>query len=207
MSENLARLARWRPLVLGSGSPRRRRILTQAGIKFRVNAPEVDETFRLGENPYEFAQRLAEEKAVAVAKHCNNREIVLGGDTVVVLQNKILDKPSTEQEAVDTLVTLAGHVHTVCTALALAESRGLICSGIEKTLVRFNEVTKEQIREYVASGEPMDKAGAYGIQGMGAFLVDTIEGELDNVIGLPLTLLDNLAGQTLRKLGTDTDRR
>jgi septum formation protein len=204
MPELLISLARLRPLVLGSQSPRRRRLLTEAGVKFLTAVPEIDESFCPGEDPYVYARRLAEAKAQAVASGRADDEIVLGGDTVVVLDGTILDKPRDEAEAVATLCKLSGRRHTVCTALALAERSRLLSSGDERTDVTFNTVTEERIRAYVASGEPLDKAGAYGIQGMGAFLVDTIEGNLDNVIGLPLTLLDRLAGQTLRLLGLVT---
>lgn len=207
MPDALSELARRRPFVLGSGSPRRRQLLTDVGIRFRVAVSDVDETVRAKENPFAYAVRLAEAKATTVAAGCDDDEIVLGGDTVVVLDNVILGKPEDFEEAVATLKHLSGHRHTVCTALALATKRQLLCSGEERTNVKFNAVTERQIREYVASGEPMDKAGAYGIQGMGAFLVDTIDGNLDNVIGLPLTLLDRLAGQTLRLLGLVTGRK
>jgi len=207
MPDALVQLARLRPLVLGSASPRRRQLLGEIGVSFRVAVSDVDETVRPGEDPFVYAVRLAEAKALAVAAGCADYEIVLGGDTVVVLDKVILGKPADSREAVATLTKLSGRRHTVCTALALAAGKQLICSGEERTAVKFNRVTQGRIREYVASGEPNDKAGAYGIQGMGAFLVDTIEGNLDNVIGLPLTLLDRLAGQTLRLLGLVTGRK
>ena len=105
----------------------------------------------------------------------------------------MLGKPSDEEEAFRTLSTLASKQHTVCTALAVADRNGILASGYELTDVWFNKVSDRQIRDYIASGEPMDKAGAYGIQGMGAFLVDRLEGNLDTVIGFPRKLLESLA--------------
>ncbi len=195
--KDLLQLAKQYRLVLGSGSPRRARLLEELGIKFRKMVPEIDESVRDGEHPISYALRLAEEKAESITRGLKDDEIVMSVDTIVVLDDVILGKPSTEDEAFETLSRLAGHTHYVCTALALADRDGLACSGTEQTEVNFNEVTPEQIREYIATGEPMDKAGAYGIQGMGAFLVDSIEGNLDNVIGLPRTLLNRLAGGIL----------
>jgi len=195
--KDLHQLAGQRALVLGSGSPRRAHLLTELGIEYRKIIPEIEEIILTDEKPCACALRLAEEKAVAVSLQLEDREIVLGGDTIVVLEDVILGKPRHEEEAFETLSRLAGKTHYVCTALALADRSGLLCSGTEQTEVIFNSVTSDQIREYIATGEPMDKAGAYGIQGMGAFLVDSIEGNLDNVIGLPRTLLNRLAGGVL----------
>ncbi|MCP4684967.1 MAG: septum formation protein Maf [bacterium] len=194
---DLHQLAGQRDLVLGSSSPRRARLLTELGLEFRKVVPRITEAVLPDEKPCACALRLAEEKAIAVSLQLEDREIVLGGDTIVVLDEAILGKPRDQEDAFRTLSLLAGQKHYVCTALALADHEGLICSGTEQTEVVFNKVGPEQIREYIASGEPMDKAGAYGIQGMGAFLVDSIEGNLDNVIGLPRTLLNRLAGGVL----------
>ena len=202
---NLICLGRNRRLVLGSGSPRRVRLLKELGLNFRQDIPAIDETFRPGEDPLSFAVRLAEDKARAVAARAERDEIVIGGDTVVVLDGTILDKPTSPENAVTTLQTLSGREHIVGTALAISIGNGKVWWGLERTAVRFNKVTTEQIQNYVASGEPMDKAGAYGIQGMGAFLVDTLRGNLDNVIGLPRSLLDRLAGDVLHWLNIDCD--
>ena len=195
----LLQLAQSHPLVLGSASLRRYQLLLKTGVAFRQEAPHVDEQLRQGEDPFTFAQRVAEEKAIAVAANCRPEEIILGGDTIVVLRGRVLGKPSDPSDAVETLELLSGQQHTVGTALALALRDRLLASGIETTRVFFNRVSREQIVEYVASGEPLDKAGAYGIQGMGAFLVDRIEGSLDTVIGLPLTLLNDLAREARRQ--------
>jgi septum formation protein len=197
---HLMALAATRRLVLGSASPRRVHLLRETGVPFRQAVADVDESRRPNENPFACALRLAEEKALTVARQADMDEIVIGGDTVVILNDIILGKPVDESDAARMLAMLAGKQHTVCTALALAHREGLYCSGEERTDVYFNAASQEQISRYIASGEPRDKAGAYGIQGMGAFLVDRIEGNLDTVIGLPRLLLDRLAKDTLHKL-------
>ncbi len=196
-NNNIIKLAESSQIILGSGSPRRKRLLAEIGFEFERVIPKVDEVILPDEEPVVFAIRMAEEKALEVSSRADENSIVIGCDTIVVLDNKVLGKPSDEEEAVLTLSRLAGKIHTVCTALAFARNSEIVASGHELTKVKFNSVTPDQIRSYVSSGEPLDKAGAYGIQGMGAFLVDTIKGNLDNVIGFPRTLLDNLAGEIL----------
>jgi septum formation protein len=197
---SLERLANAVPFVLGSGSPRRRRLLGETGIAFTVLIADVDERQRDDESPYDCALRLAREKALSVDLETVAGAVTLGCDTIVVLEQKILPKPESEEEAFDTLRQLAGRQHTVCSALALAYNREVVAAGYETTEVWFNAVTDGRIREYIVTGEPMDKAGAYGIQGMGGFLVDRIDGNLDTVIGLPQTLLERLAGEVFSKL-------
>ncbi|RKX21737.1 MAG: septum formation protein Maf [Candidatus Zixiibacteriota bacterium] len=197
-------MANRRRFILGSGSPRRKKLLSEAGISFQQRLSIIEEIQREGEDPFAFALRMAQEKALGVAGRGDTGEVVLGGDTVVVLNGVIHGKPTSEQNAVDTLSRLSGQSHVVCTALALATGDKLLTSGHEMTTVVFNRVTPEQILSYIATGEPMDKAGAYGIQGMGGFLVDTIQGNLDNVIGLPGTLLETLAAEALCCLELDT---
>jgi len=175
-------------------------LLNELGIPFRQMVPEVDEAVRPGEDPYESALRLARSKALAVAASLADAEIAIGCDTVVVLERRILGKPSDADDAVRILEQLVGKKHVVCTAVALADARGLLASDYDLTEVYFNPATRQQLERYTASGEPMDKAGAYGIQGMGGFLVDRIEGALDNVVGLPRQLLESLAYQALTKL-------
>jgi len=143
---------------------------------------------------------MAEQKALNVSRQAGSDAIVLGCDTVVVMKDQVLHKPQNEREAFETLMTLSGKEHVVCTALALVSGGSVLASGYELTQVFFNVASDRQIREYIATGEPMDKAGAYGIQGMGAFLVDRIEGRLDNVIGFPRTLLERLADEALARL-------
>ena len=180
-------------IVLGSKSPRRVTLLKETGIQFKQVIPDLEEDQLPDEPPYEYAERLARDKALMVAQGLSADQIVISCDTIVVLDGRVLGKPLDEQEAFRTLSTLAGKEHTVCTALAVANQKGILAGGYELTDVWFNKVSDGQIKNYIASGEPMDKAGAYGIQGMGAFLVDRLEGNLDTVIGFPRKLLESLA--------------
>jgi septum formation protein len=195
MYSNIVELSRRFPLILASGSPRRKSLLTEIGCSFRIESHEVDETLRPDELPYEYAVRLAQEKALAVAAVPGS--IVLGFDTIVVIDSEVLGKPVSPEDACAMLRRLSGNAHVVCTAIALAQQGRIFTSGYDLTTVRFKMVTGEQIAEYVRNGEPMDKAGAYGIQGMGGFLVDSIEGNLDTVIGLPRNLLDQFCAALL----------
>ena len=195
--KSISVLARKYRIVLGSRSPRRVALLKETGVSFRQIIPDLEEDQMPGEAPFAYAERLAQDKALHVAGQLNDDELVIGCDTIVVLDDVVLGKPGDENEAFDTLSKLAGETHHVCTALAIANRIEVITSGYEVTEVRFNEVSDSQIREYICSGEPMDKAGAYGIQGMGAFLVDTIKGNLDTVIGFPRRLLEDLSRRVL----------
>lgn len=198
--ENLKRLAGLRKIVLGSGSPRRVQLLKEIEINFRQVVPGITEPEHDNGDPFEHAKVLAEEKAKAVSKVLNDDEIVIGADTVVVLDGRAMSKPIDKKEAFQMLKILSGKKHTVCTALSIAKKYEVLTSGYETTDVIFNSVTEQQIDEYIKTGEPLDKAGAYGIQGMGAFLVDRIEGNLDTVIGLPRQLLERLAGEVCGKI-------
>ncbi|UCE24877.1 MAG: septum formation protein Maf [Candidatus Zixiibacteriota bacterium] len=195
----LTRLADKYEIVLGSRSPRRLKLLKETGIHFKQIIPNLEEDQLPGEPPYEFAERLARDKALEISQQLTDRQLVIGCDTIVVLQNRVLGKPADQDEAFNILSSLAGKSHIVCTALALADRSGILTSGYELTSVIFNSVTPRQIKDYIASGEPMDKAGSYGIQGMGAFLVDSIEGNLDTVIGFPRELLECLAKRVLER--------
>ena len=196
----LTQLATKYELVLGSRSPRRVRLLREIGIPFTQIIPDLEETREPGEEPYAFATRLAEDKAKLVGQETNSSQVVIGSDTIVLLGDRLLGKPENADDAFEILWTLAGKKHVVCTALALYTRGKVMASGYELTDVYFNEVKPEQVWEYIATGEPMDKAGAYGIQAEGAFLVDRISGNLDNVIGLPRHLLEDLARGTLEQL-------
>lgn len=191
---NLRKLAGQRRIILGSGSPRRLRLLSEIGIEFEQIVPQVTEVMNANEQPFPFAQRMARAKASRVAERSDPKNIVIGCDTIVVHENIVLGKPVDALEARKILRRLSGDSHVVCTALALCQGATVVAEDYELTSVKFNEVDDQKISEYVSSGEPLDKAGAYGIQGMGAFLVDSIEGNLDNVIGLPRNLLERLAG-------------
>ena len=196
---HLAELARTHPLILASGSPRRFDLLTETGVAFQRIVPDLEEVRTDGEPPFDYALRLARDKALMVGRGLRRDTFALGCDTIVALGDVILDKPTDRQVAHQTLRTLSGQEHVVCTALAFVREEQVVVSGYDTTRVFFNEVTDRQIEEYIKTGEPMDKAGAYGIQGMGAFLVDRIEGNLDTVIGLPRNLLDSLARDALEK--------
>jgi septum formation protein len=196
----IRQLAQLRKFVLGSGSPRRVALLKELGIAFKQIIPSLEEQRIQSEPVFQFARRLAQGKALSVAEQTNAGHLVIGCDTIVVLNDNILQKPRDESDAFKILTILAGRKHIVCTALALAEREKLLAVDHELTEVYFNPVTARQIRDYIATGEPKDKAGAYGIQGMGAFLVDRINGNLDNVIGLPRMLLNSLAEEVIALL-------
>lgn len=179
------------PLVLASGSPRRAELLTQVGIDFAVRVSGVaEEADEPGADPAEVALTHARQKALDVAADLPGR-IVLGADTVVVLDGRVLGKPDSPQVARETLATLSGRRHDVMTAVALAlgaaDGPELLATDHVRTRVQFRELHPDEIAAYVDSGEPMDKAGAYGIQGRGALLVRRIEGCYFNVVGLPLS--------------------
>jgi septum formation protein len=173
-------------LVLASGSPRRREILDALGLAFDVRPPDTDETLRPGEAAVAAAVRLATEKAEAVP--AAGGELVLAADTIVVLGEEILGKPADEADAARMLGRLSGRAHRVVTGIAL-RSEGRTHSSFATTGVRFRELDADDIAAYVATGEPLDKAGAYGIQGYGAALVEGIEGDFFNVMGLPVPAL------------------
>jgi septum formation protein len=195
--KNILQLFNRHHLILASGSPRRVKILSDAKIPFRQIIPDIDEDNHKINDPIKLAVFLAERKSLAIKDRLADDEIALGCDTIVILKKKILGKPKSPKEAFQMLSDLSGNCHTVCSAIALMNARGIIRSGYELTDVHFNKVLKEDIYSYIGTGEPMDKAGAYGIQEEGRFLVDRIEGNLDNVIGLPMNLLEKLAAEML----------
>jgi septum formation protein len=178
-------------LILASGSPRRRELLTQAGLAFKVEVADIDESVQPGETPAKYVQRLAVEKAQAVSERHKHEDdssdpiVVLGADTTVVLDGEILGKPADIAEARHMLERLAGRTHQVLTGIA-AVSRRATVSEIEITQVYFDLIGERELVEYLASGEPMDKAGAYGIQGFAARWIPKIEGCYFNVMGLPI---------------------
>jgi len=193
------------PLVLASASPRRRELLARAGIAFEVLAPELPEEREPGEPPEEFAVRLAFEKALAVARRVGRepRRVVLAADTIVVQGEEVLGKPRDAAEAAAHLRRLAGRRHRVLTAVAVLDSatlearRTLVESG-----VAMRAASESEIAAYVATGEPLDKAGAYAAQGEGRRFVARIDGSETNVIGLPLE--ESLA--LLREAGVEARR-
>ena len=187
-------------VVLASSSPRRRELLSLIGIAHAVSPAELDETVLPGEAPAPHAERLARAKATAVAERLGDDPgvIVIGADTIVVVDGDILGKPGDEAAAAAMLRRLAGRSHTVFTAVAVAREQQLV-SGVESVDVTFRALSDEDIARYIATGEPMDKAGAYGIQGYGATIVDRIVGDYFAVMGLALGRLVGL----LREVGLD----
>lgn len=181
-------------VILASGSPRRREILTQIGVPFTVCTADVDETV-VGSNPETWPQQLAERKALAVSV-LHPAEYVLGFDTLVIFDGNALGKPKDEADALNMLEKLNGKAHFVISGVALAHAGKILKSNFDRTEVKFRNVKKQVLEEYVNSREPMDKAGAYGIQGLGARLVQSIAGCYYNVVGLPvaktLEILENL---------------
>lgn len=189
-------------LVLASASPRRQELLRNAGIAFVVQPADVDETPLAGELPRDCAERLAREKALAVFK-TRPRDYVLGADTIVVVDETILGKPVDASDADRMLRLLSGRVHRVTTGVCLvkpvdsgqgpvaddAELRSKVRTASATTLVTVCELSEDEIRAYIATGEPMDKAGGYAIQGMAARWIPRLEGDYSNVVGLPIALV------------------
>jgi septum formation protein len=171
-------------VVLASRSPRRAQLLQLLGLPFEVLPADVDETYIRGEDPATHAERLAREKASAVSAR-RGHALVVGSDTVVVIQDEVLGKPRDEADAVAMLLRLQGREHTVATGIAVAW-QGVVHSGVERVRVWFEPFDAIRAAAYVATGEPMDKAGAYGIQGFGAALIERIEGDFFAVMGLPI---------------------
>lgn len=180
-------------VVLASGSPRRRDLLTLIGIPHEVHPANVDETYFTGEQPREHAERLARAKAEKVSA-LENEALVIGADTIVVVDEAVLGKPQTEPDAARMLALLSGRTHVVMTAVA-ASYRGRVLSSVEAVRVTFRDLTGEEIDSYIATGEPMDKAGAYGIQGYGATIVRGVDGDFFAVMGLPLVRLVELMNE------------
>lgn len=177
-------------LVLASASPRRRELLAAAGFDFDVDPAEVDETPERDEPPSSYVIRVARHKAEAAAARNPDRP-VLGADTVVVIDNELLGKPSDADDASRMLTRLSGRTHDVLTGVALAVG-GRVYTEVERTTVSFANLTAEDIASYIASGEPLDKAGGYAIQGLASRFVLRIEGSYSNVVGLPVAAVLHL---------------
>ncbi|UCC80481.1 MAG: septum formation protein Maf [Candidatus Zixiibacteriota bacterium] len=179
-------------IVLASGSPRRRKILTEMGFDFEIAVADVVEDIIPGETPAGHVIRLSGNKAEKVAVGYPD-DMVVGADTAVVLDGVILGKPESEKEAFEMLLKLSGKAHTVFTGITvMVMNEKIRRSGFDRTDVTFNELSETQVSEYVSSGEPLDKAGSYGIQGMGSFLVKSYAGEIDTVIGFPSKLFKKM---------------
>jgi len=177
-------------VVLASASPRRRQLLNLIGIAHEVRPANIDETMRPRETPRRHAERLAREKASASAKPDPDL-ITIGADTIVVVNRKILGKPRDTDDAARMLALLSGREHVVTTAVAVSRGEKLR-SAVEEVRIKFRRLRDDEIETYIATGEPMDKAGAYGIQGYGATIVERIEGDYFAVMGLPIVRLVGL---------------
>ncbi len=182
-------------LILASSSPRRAELLRAAGVNFTIRAAHIDESIRPNELPRDYVVRLSREKARAVAR---DNELTLGADTTVVINGEIAGKPADAADAERMLRALSGRWHEVLTGITLARADQVL-SAIASTRVKFTHLSDDEINWYVSTGEPMDKAGAYAIQGYASLFVDRIEGSYSNVVGLPVHLAYTLA----RQMGID----
>ena len=182
-----------KPIVLASGSPRRKQLLEMLRIPFRVIPPDVDEHVLSGERPDAYVTRLSRAKAEAVVRRASG-EVILAADTTVVLGGTIFEKPTSPAHAVEMLEQLQGKTHEVLTAVAVAQD-GKLEQALDVSRVTFRPVDRLMLEAYVATGEPLDKAGAYAIQGLGAPLIERVEGDFFGVMGLPLRLALDLLAQ------------
>ncbi|HEY6252396.1 MAG TPA: Maf family protein [Candidatus Angelobacter sp.] len=178
-------------LILASGSPRRLELLREAGIEFQVYPPDISEGRNPGETAIDYVQRMAREKAETVARQFP-QNFVLGADTIVVVDEEILGKPQNVRDAARMLRLLSGRLHQVTTAVSVIVPGHPACTRTLTTQVHFRALEEGEIQQYIAGGEPMDKAGAYAIQGAAAPWVVRLEGEYSNVVGLPLPLVTEM---------------
>ncbi len=186
-------------LILASRSPRRRELLRGAGFDFDVRPSTVEETASPGETPEEFARRAAREKALEVAASAPPESLVLGADTVVVADGEILGKPANAPDAARMLRLLSGVTHRVITGVCIVRAPDRVeALAHETTFVTFRSLDNDELQDYLASGEPFDKAGAYGIQGLASKFVTRVEGCYFNVVGLPVALVCDLLEPLLK---------
>ena len=183
-------------IILASGSPRRRELLEMLGLEFEIRLAKGGEHPPEGAGPEETVLALAGAKAEEIAEHSAENDVIIAADTIVWLDGKLLGKPHDEADAARMLRALSGREHEVWTGVALISGAGRV-SGAEQTFVKFRDLTDGEIAAYIATGEPMDKAGAYGAQGYASLFVEGIRGDFFNVMGLPLCRL----GKMLGKLG------
>ena len=182
-------------IVLASKSPRRHELLRRMGITdFSVVVPDVEETYPEGLAPQEIVAHIARLKSDAAAPLVGPEDILITADTMVFLENDRLGKPRDEADALRMLTELAGNRHTVCTGVTVRQGEKLLTRA-QSTQVWFREAATEELKHYIRSGEPMDKAGAYGVQGLGALLVERIDGDFFNVMGLPVLLLSRMLAE------------
>ncbi len=179
-------------IILASGSPRRKEILQNLNLNFEIIVPDIDETIYSAYSPEEYINKLSKEKGEFVYNKITDDCLIISADTIVLSENKILGKPKDESTATEMLSRLSGKSHEVMTSLSLlnCDKQGFeALTKTEITKVYFKKLTDTEIQNYIKTGEPFDKAGAYGIQGIGAFMVERIEGDYFNVVGLPIHLL------------------
>ena len=177
-------------LILASGSPRRSEILTAVGWEFEKLVPDVDESEIDGEDPADYVRRLAKTKALEIAK-TKADGFVLGADTTVVIDDQIIGKPVDLNDAESMIAKLSGRWHEVLTGVALVKN-GMVKVGLQRTRVKFSELSESEIRFLVENGEPLDKAGAYAVQAQAALFIERIDGDYWNVVGLPISLVYRL---------------
>ena len=185
------------PLVLASGSPRRSEILTSVGWEFTKSVPDIDESERNGESPEDYVQRLADEKASAVS-HLFSGSLILAADTTVVVNDAMLAKPVDIDDAKRMLRMLSGRWHDVLTGIAVYWN-GSISGAMERTGVKFNEMSEQEITFLAEKGDPLDKAGAYAVQAQAALFIEQIRGDYWNVVGLPVNLVYRTIREILRQ--------
>ena len=182
-------------IILASGSPRRQELLQRIGITdFDVRVPQTEETYPAGLSPRETVEYISREKSDAAAALCTPEEIIITADTMVFLDDQRLGKPVDEADALRMLTDLAGRRHTVCTGVTLRQGQRSLTRA-QSTDVYFRPAGREELMAYIRGGEPMDKAGAYGVQGQGALLVERIDGDFFNVMGLPVLLLSRMLAE------------
>lgn len=178
-------------MILASASPRRKDILSNIGVKFGIFTADCDEYIEEGTEPENAVMLLSMKKCAASAKYFSGEDkIVIGADTVVVFENEILTKPKDKEDAHIMLKRLSGKTHSVLTGVSILRTSDAKCESFyEKTDVKFKDLTDEEISAYIATGEPLDKAGSYGIQGIGSVFIEKIDGDYFNVVGLPVSRL------------------
>ena len=182
-------------IVLASASPRRQKLLRRIGItEFDIRVPETEESYPEGLSPRQIVEYISREKADAAVRLCTVDEIVITADTMVFLDDARLGKPADEADALRMLTALQGRHHTVCTGVTVRQGDHTVTES-EETEVIFRPASEKELLAYIATGEPMDKAGAYGIQGKGSLLVEGIRGDFFNVMGLPLLRLSRMLEQ------------
>lgn len=185
-------------IILASTSPRRKELLQSVGIDFEIIEPSADESLMAKETPENYALRLSREKAISVSSNLDGNTLVIGADTIVVVDNEILGKPKNEEDARRMLNKISGRTHHVLTAFSITKPKDeVLHTHVVGTEVLVKTLEPDEIEGYIKTTEPMDKAGAYGIQGVGAFMVKEIKGSYTNVVGLPLVEVI----EALKKLG------